>query len=74
MRVIAFCLRVKFRSQSKVVHPGDLKRAEEKVFKLVQRECFTEVHEGKQTFGKTNKVEDLAKFSPFFDYTGIIGV
>ena len=72
VRVIAFCLRVKFRSQSKVLLPGELKWAEEIVFRLIQRETFPEVHEEKQTFGKTNKVGDLANFSPFFDDTGII--
>ena len=70
VRVIAICLRVKFRSQSKVLLPGELKRAEEKVFKLNQREAFPEVHEEKQTFGKTNKDEDLAKISPIFNDTG----
>ena len=72
VRVIAFCLRVKFGSQSKVLLPGEMKRAEERVFKLIQRETFPVVHAEKQTFGKTNKVGHLAKFSPFFDDTGII--
>ena len=74
VRVIAFCLRVKFGSQSKVLLPGELKRAEERVFKLIQQETFPVIHAEKQTFGKTNKVGDLAKFSPFFDNTGIIRV
>ena len=74
MRVIAICLRVKFRSQSKVLLPGELKRAEETVFKLIQQETFPEVHEGKQKFGKANEVGDLVKLSPFFDNTGIIRV
>ena len=74
VRVIAFCLRVKFGSQPKVLLPGELKRAEERVSKLIQRETFPVVHEEKQTFGKTNKVGVLAKFSPFFDNTGIIRV
>ena len=71
--VIAFCLRVKFSSQSKVLLPGVLKRAG-KVFKLIQQETFPEVHGEKQTFGKTNEVDDMAKFSSFFDDTGKIRV
>ena len=60
VRVIAFRLRVKFRRQSKVLLPSELKRAEERVFRLIQRETFPKFHEEKQTFGKTNKVGDLA--------------
>ena len=65
VRVIAFRLRVKCRSQSKILLPSELKRVEERVFKLIQRETFPKFHEEKQTFGRTNKVGDLAKFSPF---------
>ena len=65
VRVIASCLRLKFKSQCKVLLPCELKRAEEKVLKLIQRESFPEVYDGKQLFGKTNKSGDSAKFSPF---------
>ena len=74
MRVIAFCLRLKFKSQSKVILPCELQRAEEKVLKLIQRETFLEVYDGKQMFGKTSKGGELAKFSPFFDECGMIRI
>ena len=74
MRIVAFCLRLKFKSQSKVLLPGELKRVEENVFQLLQREIFPEVHEQKQTFGNTSRVGGLAKFSSFFDDTGILRV
>ena len=74
VRVIAFCLRLKFKSHSKVLLPCELQRAEEKVLKLIQRETFPEVYDGKQMFGKTSKGGDLAKFSPFFDECGLIRI
>ena len=74
LRVIAFCLRLKFKSQSKVLLSCELKRAEEKVLKLIQREIFPEVYNGKQMFGKTSKGGDLANFSPFFGECGMIRI
>ena len=74
VRVIAFCLRLKFKSQSKVLLPCELQRAEEKVLKLIQRETFPEVYDGKQMFCKTSKGGDLAKFSPFFDECSMIRI
>ena len=65
---------MKFRTQSKVLLPVKLKRSEEWGFELIQGETFPEVQEEKQTFGKTNTFGDFAKFSPFFDDTGIIKV
>ena len=55
VRVIAFYLRLKFKSQSKVLLPCELERAEKTILKLVQRETFPEVYEGKRSFGKTSK-------------------
>ena len=74
VRVIAFCLRLKFKSQSKVLLPCELQRAEEKILKLIQRETFPEVYDVKQMFGKTSKGGDLAKFSPSFDECGMIRI
>ena len=74
VRVIAFCLRLKFKSQSKVLLPCELQRAEEKFLKIIQRETFPEVYDGKQMFGNTSKGGDLAKFSPFFDVCGMIRI
>ena len=74
VRVIAFCLRLKFKSQSKVLLPCELQQAQEKVLKLIQRETFPEVYDGKQMFGKTRKGGDLAKFSPFFNECGMIRI
>ena len=72
VRVVAFCLRLKFKSQSKVLLPCELELAEEKVLKLIQQETFLEMYEGKQPFGKTSKSRNLAKFSPFLDENGLI--
>ena len=66
VRVIAFCLRLKFKRQSKFLLPCELKRAEEKVVKVTQRGTFPEVYDGKQLFCKTSKGGHLAKVSPFF--------
>ena len=74
VRVIAFCLRLKFKRQSKFLLPCELKRAEEKVLKLLQRETFPEVYDGKQPFGKIKKDGHLAKVSPFFDECGMIRI
>ena len=74
MRVIAFRLRSKFKSQSKVLLPSGLKRAVEKVPKLIQRESFPGVIEGKQMFGETNTGGNLANFSPFCDETGMLRI
>ena len=74
VRVIAFCLRFKIKSQSKVLLPCEVKRAEEKVLKLIQLETSSEVFNGKQTFGNTSKSGDLAYISPFFDECGMIRI
>ena len=72
--VIAFSLRVKLRRQSKVSLPGGMKRAKDRIFKLIQLKVFPDVFEGKQTFCKKSKVGLLATFSPFLDDTGLIRV
>ena len=74
VRVIAFCLRLKFKSQSKVLLPCELELAEEKVLILIQQETIPEMYEGKQSFGKTSKGGNLAKFSPFLEENGLIRI
>ena len=74
VRVTAFCLRLKFKSQSKILLPCELELAEENVLKLIQQETFLEMYEGKQSFGKTSKGGNLAKYSPFLDEKDLIRI
>ena len=52
----------------------ELQRAEECVLKLLQKETFQDVFDGKQGFEKTSKAGNLSKFAPFFDEKGIIRI
>ena len=65
VRVIAFCLRLKFKSQSKVLLPCGLQRAEEKILKLIQRETFPEVYDGSKCLVRQAKVEIWQNFLHF---------
>ena len=55
VRVIAYCLRLKCKSQSKVLTSDELQRAEERALKLIQIETFSDFCNGKQHVQKTNK-------------------
>ena len=61
VRVTAFCLRLKYRSQSKVLLVEELNRAEERVLKMIQRESFSELFSEKESFGKTKICGNLSK-------------
>ena len=65
VRVIAFCLRLKFKGQSKVVLPSELQRAEEKVLKLIQRENFLKCMMGSKCLVRQAKVETWQNFLHF---------
>ena len=65
VRGIAFCLRLKFKSQSKVLLSCELQRAEENVPKLIQRETFLEVYDGKKCLVRQAKVETWQNFLHF---------
>ena len=52
----------------------ELQRAEEKALKLIQIETFSDFDNGKQDVNKTKKGWNLAKFSPFSDEKGFIGI
>ena len=49
--VIAYCLRLKYKSQSKVLTSDQLQRAEERAIKLIQIETFSDFCIGKRTKG-----------------------
>ena len=72
VRVIAYCLRLKYKSQSKVLLSDDLQLTEERAVKLFQIETFSDFYNGKQDVKRTNKGGNLAKFSPFFGEKGYI--
>ena len=55
VRVIAFCSRLKYRIQSEDSLVEELNRAEEWVFKMIQRASFAELFSEKEKFGKTKK-------------------
>ena len=48
VRVIAYCLRLKYKSQSKVVPSDELQRAEERALKLFHIETDSDFCKGKQ--------------------------
>ena len=64
-RVIAFCLRLKFKSQPLVLLPCELQQAKEKVLKLIQRETFPEVYNGTNCLVRQAKVETWQNFLCF---------
>ena len=74
VRVIAFCLQLKYKSQFKVLLVEELNRAEEKDLKMIQKESFPDLFDEKESFGKTEKVGNLSKFAPFFDEKGVIRI
>ena len=75
VRVIAFCLRIKYKSQSKVLLADELQRAETSLLRMIQKETFPEMFkESRQNPENSKKVGDLSKFSPFFDDTGLIRI
>ena len=74
VRVIAFCLRLKYKSQSKVLLVEELNRSEERVLKMIQKESFPDLFDEKESFGKTKKGGNLSKFAPFFDEKGVIRI
>ena len=71
VKVIANCLRLKYRSLSKVLLTDELQRAEERALKLIQIEAFSDFCIGRQDVNKTNKWGNLAKFSSFSDEKGL---
>ena len=48
---MAFCLRLRYRSHSKILLVEGLNRAEERVLKMIQRESFAELFNEKGSFG-----------------------
>ena len=50
VRVMAFCLRLRYRSHSKILLVEGLNRAEERVLKMIQRESFAELFNEKGSF------------------------
>ena len=57
VRVIAFCLRLKYKSQSKVLLVEELNRAEERVWKMIRKESFPDLLSEEESFGKTKNAE-----------------
>ena len=55
VRAIAYCLRLKCKSQSKVLTSDELQRAEERALKLIQIETFSDYCNGKQDVKKRTK-------------------
>ena len=55
VRVIANCLRLKYKSQSKVLTSNESQRAEERALKLIQIESFSDFCNGKQDVKKRTK-------------------
>ena len=75
IRVIAFCLRIKYKSQSKVLLTDELQRAETSLLRMIQKETLLEMFkESRQNPENSKKVGDLSKFSPFFDDKGLIRI
>ena len=74
VRAITYCLRLKYKSQSKVLNSDELQRAEEGALKLIQIETIFDFCNGKQDVQKTNKGGNLAKFSLICDEKGLIRV
>ena len=74
VRVVAYCLRLNYKSQSKVLANDELQRAEERAIKLIQIETFSDFCNGKQDVKKTNKGGSLAKLSPFSDEKWLIRI
>ena len=72
--VLAFCLGLKCKSQSKVLTSDELQRTEKRALKLIQIETFSDFCNGKQDVKKTNKGGSLAKISPFSDEKGLIRI
>ena len=72
VRVIAFCLCLKYTSQSKIFLVEYLNRAEERVLKTIQGESFPELSNEKDSFGRTTKGGTVSKFAPLFDEKGVI--
>ena len=64
VRVIAFCLRLKYKSQSKALLVEELNRAEERVLKMIQKESFPDLFDEKESFGKTKKAEIYQNLHP----------
>ena len=62
---IAYCLRLKYKGQSKVLPSDELQRAEERALKLFQIETFSEFCNGKQYVKNTKKGGNLANFCHF---------
>ena len=63
VRVIAYCLRLKCKSQSKVLTSDELQRAEERALKSIQIETFSDFCNGKQDVRKN---EQRGQFSKIF--------
>ena len=74
VRAIAHCLRLKYKSQSKVLTSDEMQPAEERELKLIQIETFSDFCNGKEGVKKTNIGRNLAKFSPFSDEKGLIRI
>ena len=71
VRVIAYCLRLKYKSQTKVLTSDELQRAEERALKRIQIETFSDFCNGKQDVKKN---EQRGEFSPFYDEKGLIRI
>ena len=56
VRAIAYCLRLKYNSQSEILTSDELQRTEERALKLIQIETFSDFCNGKQDVKKTNNI------------------
>ena len=66
VRVIAYCLRLKCKSQSKVLTSDELQRAEERALKLIQIETFSDFCNGKQDVKKNEQRREFSKIFAIF--------
>ena len=66
LRVIAYCLRLRYKIQSKVLTSDELQRAEERALKLIQIETFSDFCNGKQDNKEPNKGGEFSEFFVIF--------
>ena len=61
VRIIAYCLRLKYKSHSNALTYDELQRADERAIKLIQIETFSDFCNGKQDVKKTSKRGEFSK-------------